>query len=178
MRMRGARKEMSTTTYSPRADWCAAASFALRNLYVEWLSWWRCARDSGSWPDRPLLVGPVLRHSEMAGEGFEPSKAEPTRLQRVPFDRSGTPPRVRQFRACKRPMSAGRRAGRRPARRLGRLAQWLGVRERLELFQRPVLDLAHPLTGDVEGAADLLQRARASAHDAVAHLDHLALATR
>jgi hypothetical protein len=28
----------------------------------------------------------------MAGEGFEPSKAEPTRLQRVPFDRSGTPP--------------------------------------------------------------------------------------
>lgn len=28
----------------------------------------------------------------MAGAGFEPAKAEPTRLQRVPFDRSGTPP--------------------------------------------------------------------------------------
>lgn len=26
------------------------------------------------------------------GEGFEPSKAEPTDLQSVPFDRSGTPP--------------------------------------------------------------------------------------
>ena len=31
-------------------------------------------------------------HGAVAGEGFEPSKAEPTRLQRVPFDRSGTPP--------------------------------------------------------------------------------------
>jgi hypothetical protein len=28
----------------------------------------------------------------VAGAGFEPAKAEPTRLQRVPFDRSGTPP--------------------------------------------------------------------------------------
>jgi hypothetical protein len=28
------------------------------------------------------------------GEGFEPSKAEPTDLQSVPFDRSGTPPEV------------------------------------------------------------------------------------
>ena len=26
------------------------------------------------------------------GEGFEPSKAEPTDLQSVPFGRSGTPP--------------------------------------------------------------------------------------
>src|SRR5439155_25831672 len=29
---------------------------------------------------------------QVAGAGFEPAKAEPTRLQRVPFDRSGTPP--------------------------------------------------------------------------------------
>ena len=29
----------------------------------------------------------------MEGEGFEPSKAEPTDLQSAPFDRSGTPPR-------------------------------------------------------------------------------------
>ena len=28
----------------------------------------------------------------MAGAGFEPAKAEPRRLQRLPFDRSGTPP--------------------------------------------------------------------------------------
>lgn len=28
------------------------------------------------------------------GEGFEPSKAEPTDLQSVPFDRSGTHPRI------------------------------------------------------------------------------------
>ena len=42
----------------------------------------------------PILDLPVRRRVEMAGEGFEPSKAEPTRLQRVPFDRSGTPPGV------------------------------------------------------------------------------------
>ena len=28
----------------------------------------------------------------MAGPGFEPGKAEPMRLQRIPFDRSGIPP--------------------------------------------------------------------------------------
>ena len=28
------------------------------------------------------------------GEGFEPSKAEPTDLQSAPFDRSGTPPKT------------------------------------------------------------------------------------
>src|SRR3954471_16940652 len=32
----------------------------------------------------------------MAGAGFEPAKAEPWRLQRHPFDRSGTPPGVGQ----------------------------------------------------------------------------------
>jgi hypothetical protein len=34
----------------------------------------------------------------MAGEGFEPSKAEPTDLQSVPFDRSGIPPSGEEFR--------------------------------------------------------------------------------
>ena len=29
------------------------------------------------------------------GEGFEPSKAEPSDLQSDPFDRSGTPPETR-----------------------------------------------------------------------------------
>jgi hypothetical protein len=33
----------------------------------------------------------------MAGAGFEPAKAEPMRLQRIPFDRSGTPPGGGQF---------------------------------------------------------------------------------
>ena len=28
------------------------------------------------------------------GEGFEPSKAEPTDLQSVPFGHSGTPPKI------------------------------------------------------------------------------------
>ena len=31
------------------------------------------------------------------GEGFEPSKAEPSDLQSDPFDRSGTPPKERHF---------------------------------------------------------------------------------
>ncbi len=31
------------------------------------------------------------------GEGFEPSKAEPSDLQSDPFDRSGTPPNVGNF---------------------------------------------------------------------------------
>lgn len=30
------------------------------------------------------------------GEGFEPSKAEPTDLQSAPFDHSGTPPKNNQ----------------------------------------------------------------------------------
>ncbi len=31
------------------------------------------------------------------GEGFEPSKAEPSDLQSDPFGRSGTPPRALRF---------------------------------------------------------------------------------
>src|SRR5271155_6246059 len=94
-----------------------------------------------SWPGRPSLDIPVLRRTEMAGEGFEPSKAEPTRLQRVPFDRSGTPPGAGQF------IERARRPGRPPcvAWRLGRLAQLLGFGQRLQLFQRSVLDLADAL---------------------------------
>ncbi|CAL1240990.1 protein of unknown function [Candidatus Methylocalor cossyra] len=34
----------------------------------------------------------VLLPSLVEGEGFEPSKAEPSDLQSDPFDRSGTPP--------------------------------------------------------------------------------------
>jgi hypothetical protein len=31
------------------------------------------------------------------GEGFEPSKAEPSDLQSDPFDRSGTPPKINEL---------------------------------------------------------------------------------
>ena len=34
------------------------------------------------------------------GEGFEPSKAEPSDLQSDPFDRSGTPPNETAYCEC------------------------------------------------------------------------------
>ncbi len=34
---------------------------------------------------------------KLEGGGFEPPKAEPTDLQSVPFDRSGTPPQYINF---------------------------------------------------------------------------------
>ncbi len=38
-----------------------------------------------------------LNYTRMVeGEGFEPSKAEPSDLQSDPFDRSGTPPKKNQ----------------------------------------------------------------------------------
>ena len=40
---------------------------------------------------RNLLMSNELVMVE--GEGFEPSKSEPTDLQSAPFDRSGTPPK-------------------------------------------------------------------------------------
>jgi hypothetical protein len=37
----------------------------------------------------------LMKRKEMVeGEGFEPSKAEPSDLQSDPFGRSGTPPRA------------------------------------------------------------------------------------
>src|SRR5207244_12186626 len=46
-----------------------------------------CELDVGLEADDPPLA-------PMAGAGFEPAKAEPRRLQRRPFDRSGTPPNL------------------------------------------------------------------------------------
>ena len=40
------------------------------------------------------------------GEGFEPSKAEPSDLQSDPFDRSGTPPNARHFLSGKKQSQA------------------------------------------------------------------------
>src|SRR5262245_47224470 len=63
-------------------------------------------------------------------------------------------------------------------RRSGDFAQLLGFCERLQLLQRLVLDLADPLAGDVEGAADLVEGPRMLAAEAVAQLEHPALAIR
>lgn len=44
-------------------------------------------------PASPKFVCPIRFIQMMVeGEGFEPSKAEPTDLQSAPFGRSGTPP--------------------------------------------------------------------------------------
>ena len=59
---------------------------------------------------------------------------------------------------------------------LAGVPQLLRLGQRLELLERVVLDLADALARDVEGAADLLERARAASGEAEAHLDHLALA--
>src|SRR3954454_6487868 len=55
------------------------------------------------------------------------------------------------------------------------VAEALRLGQRLELLERVVLDLADPLARHVERAADLLERVRAGAAQAEAHLDHLAL---
>jgi hypothetical protein len=41
----------------------------------------------------PLNYTRFLSLNLVEGEGFEPSKAEPSDLQSDPFDRSGTPPK-------------------------------------------------------------------------------------
>ena len=45
----------------------------------------------------PLNYTRVFLLYLVEGEGFEPSKAEPSDLQSDPFDRSGTPPRCAIF---------------------------------------------------------------------------------
>ena len=43
---------------------------------------------------KPILFFLAINFQAMVeGEGFEPSKAEPSDLQSDPFDRSGTPPK-------------------------------------------------------------------------------------
>ena len=61
-------------------------------------------------------------------------------------------------------------------RGLGLVAQLLGFAEVLELLQRLVLDLADPLTGNVERPPDLVKRPRALAAEPVAQLEHPPLA--
>src|SRR3954464_12489119 len=117
----------------------------------------------------------------MAGEGFEPSKAEPPDLQSGPFDRSGTPPALVQTATRKSSDRGAARAGSAAVawtQVLAGVAKALRLGQRLELLQRVVLDLPDPLARDVERAADLLERPRPAAGETEAHLDDLALALR
>src|SRR3954471_14946299 len=61
-------------------------------------------------------------------------------------------------------------------RTLGDVAELLGLRERLQLLERLVLDLADALARHVERATHLVQRARVLAAEPVAQLEHAALA--
>src|SRR4051794_39099215 len=65
-----------------------------------------------------------------------------------------------------------------PCSRLRDVAELLGLRERLQLLQRLVLDLADALARDVERPPDLIQRAGMLAAQPVAQLEHPALAVR
>src|SRR5271154_107651 len=58
----------------------------------------------------------------------------------------------------------------------GDVAELLCLRERLQLLERLVLDLSNPLAGDVERAADLVERARVLSAKPVAQLEHAAFA--
>src|SRR5215211_1035173 len=71
---------------------------------------------------------------------------------------------------------AARPAGSPRKQLLRQLPQALGLRERLQLLEGVVLDLADALAGDAEGVAHLLQGQRLVPAEAVAKLDHLALA--
>src|SRR3954470_21294127 len=75
--------------------------------------------------------------------------------------------------------TAGEQAGSTAALRrkaLGDIAELLSLREGLQLLQRLVLDLADALARDVERPPDLVERARVLPAQAVAQLEHTALA--
>src|ERR687897_920183 len=64
----------------------------------------------------------------------------------------------------------------RGASALGDVAELLRLRERLQLLERLVLDLADALARDVERPPDLVERARVLAAEPVAQLEDAALA--
>src|SRR5215217_7323096 len=75
-------------------------------------------------------------------------------------------------------MQRGRASAAGHSARLRDVAELLRLGEALELLQRLVLDLPDPLARDVEGAADLVERARVLPAQPVAELEHAALAVR
>ena len=54
-------------------------------------AWKADALAAELFPLKPLFMNKMVE-----GGGFEPPKASPTDLQSVPFDRSGTPPHLRE----------------------------------------------------------------------------------
>src|SRR6266566_8277658 len=84
-------------------------------------------------------------------------------------------PRCRRSPAATAPPRR-RRAPSRPIRVSDAVFEALRFRQRFELLERVVLDLADALAGDAERAADLLERARLRAREPEAELDHLAVA--
>ena len=80
-------------------------------------------------------------------------------------------PRATAAKSCSSPAAPGRRAS-----CLRDVAELLRLGEALQLLQRLVLDLADALARDVERPPDLVERARVLAAEAVAQLEHAALA--
>src|SRR3989454_810448 len=65
---------------------------------------------------------------------------------------------------------------RRSATESGYVAEFLGLRQGLQLLQRLVLDLTDALGGDVERAPDLVERPRVLPAEPVTELQHAPLA--
>src|SRR6266566_8961355 len=84
-------------------------------------------------------------------------------------------PRCRRSPAATAPPRR-RRAPSRPIRVSDAVFEALRFRQRFELLERVVLDLADPLAGDAERATDLLERARLRAREPEPELDHLPFA--
>jgi hypothetical protein len=90
----------------------------------------------------------------MAGAGFEPAKAEPSRLQRDPFDRSGTPPGPSSI-AIKRGWSTAAAAPARPQTR----RSWAAEEERCSAANHSGWDEPSPAIGHKDKEAVAAARA-------------------
>src|SRR4051794_26500429 len=129
------------------------------------------------WATTRTRVGSGMRNLLRKGVAILPRVAQPLRLGQLtrrfaarPAGLAGVPEPLRLGQLTRR--FAARPAG------LAGVPEPLRLGQRLELLERVVLDLADPLARHVERPADLLQRPRALAGQAEAHLDDLALALR
>src|SRR5262249_37251326 len=110
-----------------------------------------------------------------------PSREHPRRATRTPratIVGPPTPASPRSERHWFRPVPPGTNlaAGSWSAEPLRDFAELLCLGEALQLLERLVLDLPHPLARDVEGPPDLVQGPRVLAAEPVAELEHAALA--